>query len=129
MARCDAAGKVNGGLVDTLRLEQQQPKSPADVLKNLSKEASYIAFGGGVSGRPAPPMGAGTLPPAGDAASMHDIALVGEDGGSTKLPLGVDTYKLEMNSACYSVTPVVAAKCSYGGPGGCTHQLHVPSCL
>ncbi|KAL5201430.1 hypothetical protein ABZP36_035784 [Zizania latifolia] len=92
---------------------------PADLFKNLSKETSFIAFGGAVSGSPAPPMGAGTLPPAGDAASMHDIALVDEDG-NTK-PFDVDTYKLEMNSACYSVTPVVGAKCSYGGPGGCTN--------
>ncbi|XBJ13059.1 hypothetical protein VPH35_017474 [Triticum aestivum] len=79
-----------------------------------------IAMGGvvgAVGSTPSPPMGSGYFPSS-KAASITGISYIGEDG---KLrPFALSTIKVETKSSCYSVTPIINAKFSYKGPGGCS---------
>ena len=72
---------------------------------------------GAVGSTPSPPMGSGYFPSS-KAASITGISYIGEDG---KLrPFALSTIKVETKSSCYSVTPIINAKFSYKGPGGCS---------
>ncbi|XP_040246972.1 protein neprosin-like [Aegilops tauschii subsp. strangulata] len=93
---------------------------PAKLFDKLSKKATQISIGSVVGGSPSipsPPMGSGFLP-SDKAALITDISLIGEDGRMT--PFTVNTDRLQSKSSCYSISPIQGAKCSYGGPGGCS---------
>lgn len=90
---------------------------PAKLFDKLSKKATLISIGSVVGGSPSPPMGSGFLP-SDKAALITDISLIEEDGRMT--PFTLNTERLESKSSCYSITPIKGAKCSYGGPGGCS---------
>jgi hypothetical protein len=96
---------------------------PAKLFDKLSEKATHIAIGSVVGGSPtspSPPMGSGFLP-SDKAALITDISFIEEDGTST--PFDVHTDKLETKSSCYSISDIEGAKCSYGGPGGCSAQV------
>ncbi|XBI84986.1 hypothetical protein VPH35_093195 [Triticum aestivum] len=93
---------------------------PAKLFDKLSKKATQISIGsivGGSPSIPSPPMGSGFLP-SDKAALITNISLIGEDGRMT--PFTVNTDRLQSKSSCYSISPIQGAKCSYGGPGGCS---------
>uniref|UniRef100_M8B3H6 Neprosin PEP catalytic domain-containing protein n=1 Tax=Aegilops tauschii TaxID=37682 RepID=M8B3H6_AEGTA len=93
---------------------------PAKLFDKLSRKATNIAMSGvvgAIGSTPSPLMGSGFFPLS-KAASITGISYIGEDG---KLrPFALNTIKVETKSSCYSVTPIINAKFSYGGPGGCS---------
>lgn len=95
---------------------------PMSLFTYLAEKANDFSFGAFVYAErvlPTPAMGSGFLPSDGKgrAASFTNLRLIEQDGKSnpimTDLPAYVD------NKKCHSITPIVQAKCFYGGPAGC----------